>query len=86
MRTRTFVIDGKKQDATLLAGITGLVKVYHISGHKKPWLYVNRRLFQVSDEENRKVMRFVSLRYIDPREHEQIMSDLRELCRKCAAE
>lgn len=80
MRTRIFKIDGQERKATLIAGIPKLVRVYHIEGDVRPWLYINKSLFTVQDELNKTVMRFVTIKYIDPKEHEQIIKDFKQLC------
>lgn len=80
MRTRVFKINGQDHDATLIAGITGLVKVYHVTGHTRPFLKIGRRLVESPEAMNDIVMRFVRLRYMNRSEHERIIEDFKELC------
>lgn len=78
MRTKQIKINGVTKTATLLAGITGLVKIYSIEGLDGLWLKVGKSLFTLQDDSL--AMEFVNLKYQPLEKHAQIIKEMTKLC------
>lgn len=81
MRKITKKINGKYTDFILLAGISGLVKVYSMQGHDKPWLCIDKKFFTVHDELDTLILKFVNLKYHPKDQQEKILKDFKTLCK-----
>ena len=78
MRSKIIKINGENKKATLLAGISGVVKIYHVDGSLDPWLSIGKQFFTVQDSDL--VMKYINLKYQPKSEQEKIKKDFIKLC------
>lgn len=79
MRTKTKKINGVDETFVLMAGVSGLVKVYALKNDL--WLNIGKQFFVPHDDCKQLVADFVSLKYQPIEKQNQIKNDFINLCK-----